>query len=119
MKMTAAKYLALICIKEHDPIPDGDFVEQIKLEGKKLCLVRTEGKFYAVENSCPHAGGILSGGWCKNGNIVCPIHRWEYNLVNGRGAQGQGDYVNTYPVELREDGIYIGFKTGFWKSLFS
>lgn len=106
-------------IKVTEPIPTEDFVQQIKLDGKKLCLVRAEGKLYAVENTCPHAGGILSGGWCKNGNIICPIHRWEYSLENGRGASGQGDYINTYPIENRDDGIYIGIKIGLWKRLFS
>ncbi|MEJ7557741.1 MAG: Rieske (2Fe-2S) protein [Pedobacter sp.] len=106
-------------IKVNDAIPSEDFVKQIKLEGKTLCLIKEQGKLYAVENSCPHAGGILSGGWCKNGNIICPIHRWEYSLENGRGAQGQGDYINTYPVDVRDDGTYIGLKTGFWKKLFS
>jgi nitrite reductase/ring-hydroxylating ferredoxin subunit len=106
-------------IKVNDPIPSEDFVKQIKLEGKTFCLVKEQGKLYAIENSCPHAGGILSGGWCKNGNIICPIHRWEYSLENGRGAQGQGDYVNTYPVDIRKDGTYIGLKEGFWKKLFS
>ena len=87
------------------------------LEGKKLCLVKEQGMLYVIENTCPHAGGILSGGWCKNGHIICPIHRWEYSLKNGRGASGQGDYINTYPVDQREDGIYIGLKKSFWKRL--
>jgi nitrite reductase/ring-hydroxylating ferredoxin subunit len=105
-------------IKISETIPEEDFVRQIKLLGKKLCLIKDQGKLYAVENSCPHAGGILSGGWCKNGNIICPIHRWEYNLENGRGASGQGDYINTYPVEIRDDGAYVGLKVSFWKKIF-
>jgi nitrite reductase/ring-hydroxylating ferredoxin subunit len=91
-------------------IPDSDFVQQIKVDGKKLCLIRYEGELHAVQNTCPHAGGILSGGWCKNGYLVCPIHRWEYNLKTGRGASGQGDYIDVYPLEQRSDGLYIGFK---------
>lgn len=100
-------------------IPEGEFVMQVNVAGKKLCLIRHQEELFAVQNSCPHAGGILSGGWCKNGHLVCPIHRWEYNLHNGRGAAGQGDYIDTYPIENRTDGIYIGIKAGFWKKLFS
>lgn len=99
-------------------IPADDFVTQIKLEGKKLCLIRHNGKLYVVENTCPHAGGILSGGWCKNGHIVCPIHRREYNLITGRGAPGQGDYIDTYPLEERSDGIYVGVNETFWQRFF-
>lgn len=99
--------------------PEQDFVEQIKVNGKKLCLVRHQDRVFVVQNSCPHAGGILSGGTCKNGYLICPIHRWEYNLQTGRGAEGQGDYIDTYPVETRSDGIYVGLKESWIKKLFS
>lgn len=106
-------------IKLDVELPQNDFVGMVKIEGKKLCIAKHEGKIHIVQNTCPHAGGILSGGWCKNGHIVCPIHRYEYNLQTGRGAPGQGDYIDIYPVEEREDGIYVGIKEGFWKRLFS
>jgi len=100
------------------PFPDHDFIEQIKLNGKKLCLIKNQQQIYVIQNTCPHAGGILSGGWCKQGKIVCPIHRYEYDLLTGRGAEGQGDYINIYPTELREDGLYVGFKESLWKRFF-
>lgn len=96
-----------------------DFVEMIKASGKKICVIKHNGKFSAIQNSCPHAGGILSGGWCKEDNIVCPVHRYEYSLTTGRGAEGQGDYIDIYPTELREDGLYVGFKQSWIKQLFS
>ena len=99
-------------------LPDGDFVQQINVAQKKLCLIRNEGRFYVVQNTCPHAGGILSGGWCKNGHLVCPIHRWEYNLETGRGATGQGDYIETYPIEQRPDGLYVGIQESWFKRFF-
>ncbi|MHA4895173.1 Rieske (2Fe-2S) protein [Pedobacter sp. PWIIR3] len=105
-------------IKVNEELPEHNFVMQIKVEGRKLCLIRDENKFHVVQNTCPHAGGILSGGWCKNGHIVCPIHRWEYNLENGRGAAGQGDYIDIYPTAYRADGLYVGLKESFWKKIF-
>lgn len=99
-------------------LPDHDFVEQVKVNGKKLCLIKYEQKIYVIQNTCPHAGGILSGGWCKEGNIVCPIHRYAYSLTTGRGAPGQGDYINIYPTEQREDGLYVGLKESWWKRIF-
>ncbi|MEE1944152.1 Rieske (2Fe-2S) protein [Pedobacter sp. KR3-3] len=99
-------------------LPEDDFVEQIKVNGKKLCLIKYEQKIYVIQNTCPHAGGILSGGWCKEGNIVCPIHRYEYSLTTGRGAPGQGDYIDIYPTEQREDGLYVGLKESWWKRIF-
>lgn len=95
-----------------------DFVQMIKIDGKKLCLVKHQDKLHAIQNSCPHAGGILSGGWCKNGNIVCPIHRYEYSLETGKGLAGQHDYIDIYPIEKRDDGFYVRLPEGFWNRLF-
>jgi 3-phenylpropionate/trans-cinnamate dioxygenase ferredoxin subunit len=96
-----------------------DFVRMATVDGRKVCVIKNDGKFYAVQNTCPHAGGILSGGWCKEGNIVCPIHRYEYSLITGRGAKGQGDYIEIYPTELRTDGLYMGIKQSWIKRLFT
>lgn len=105
-------------VKIVDNLPEDDFVKSIKVDGKKLCLIRNEHELYAIQNDCPHAGGSLSGGWCKNGHIVCPIHRWEYDLKTGRGAEGQGDYINKFPLEIRADGLYVGLKVSFWNRFF-
>ena len=50
------------------------------------------------------------------GNVVCPVHRYKFSLQNGRNSSGEGYYLTTYPLEQREDGLYIGFEE---KGLFS
>lgn len=92
-----------------------DFIKLVTVSGKKLCIVKEGQRIFAVQNKCPHAGADLSQGWCDKGNLVCPYHRHEFNLETGRGAPGQGDYINTYPVEIREEGVYIGIKEPWWK----
>ncbi|MCX6337228.1 MAG: hypothetical protein NT153_08110 [Bacteroidetes bacterium] len=42
------------------------------------------------------------------GQIVCPLHRYRFSLQNGRNTSGEGYYLKTYPIEHREDGIFIG-----------
>jgi nitrite reductase/ring-hydroxylating ferredoxin subunit len=104
--------------KIEEEIPEGDFIRQVVVAGKKLCLLRNAGKVYLIQNSCPHAGGILSGGWCDQGSIICPIHRYAYNLENGRGAEGQGDYINIYPLREEADGLYAGFRRSLFRRFF-
>ncbi|MEO6851245.1 MAG: Rieske 2Fe-2S domain-containing protein, partial [Mucilaginibacter sp.] len=76
-------------------------------------LVGFEGEIFALSAKCPHAGGDLSAGWCKEGKLICPVHRYSYNLQTGRGSEGQNDYVDTYPVEIRDGAIYVGISS-FW-----
>jgi len=83
---------------------------QVKINGKKICLARNQDGYFAVQNNCPHASGDLSLGWCEGSRIICPLHRYAYDLKTGRGIGDQGDAVRTYPVEQREDGLYLGLK---------
>jgi nitrite reductase/ring-hydroxylating ferredoxin subunit len=37
------------------------------------------------------------------------VHRYKYDVKTGKGLQG--DFVETYPTELRNDGVYVGLKS--------
>lgn len=90
-------------------------IQLIKVKNKQLILVRDGDVFYAFKNKCPHAGADLSNAWCKEGYLVCPIHRYSYNLKNGRGAKGQGDYLKQYPIKIIGNDILIGVKKPWFK----
>jgi nitrite reductase/ring-hydroxylating ferredoxin subunit len=98
-----------------ETLKKGNYITSVNVLGKNICLVRTDDEFFALQNNCPHAGAKLSNGWCSNGKIVCPYHRHEFDLRTGRGAPEQGNYVDTYPLEMRVDGLYIGIKKAWWK----
>jgi len=92
------------------------FLIKVNAGGKQLCLVNCDEMLYAVSASCPHAGADLSEGWCKKGKLICPFHRYQYDLNTGRGAPGQNDFIRTYTVEQRGDGIYVEV-TSFFESV--
>jgi nitrite reductase/ring-hydroxylating ferredoxin subunit len=85
--------------------------------GKKICLGRFNEKLFAFAFKCPHAGGLLSDGYIDSiGNIVCPLHRYKFNMANGRNTSGEGYYLTHWPVELRDEGVFVGQEEsgGFW-----
>lgn len=94
-------------------IQSPDFIKALSVNGKKLCAVKLGDEMFVTQAYCPHAGAGLSGGWCKNGKLVCPFHRYEYDLHTGQGAAGQGDYIDVYPTEFRADGVYVGLPEKF------
>ncbi|HEK21584.1 Rieske (2Fe-2S) protein [Mucilaginibacter sp.] len=93
------------------------FIKKVKVGGKSMCIVNYEGKLYAVGATCPHAGAELSGGWCKEGKIICPFHRYSYDLKTGKGSPGQNDFIDSYPIELRDGEIFVGIES-FWDKVF-
>lgn len=96
------------------------FIKKVTAGKAAIALVGVNNEVYALAARCPHAGEDLSYGWCKDGKLVCPVHRYAYDIHTGRGNPGQGDYVDTYPVEVRQDGVYVGVKEkwGFITKLF-
>ena len=84
-----------------------------EMNGKKICIARFKERVFAFAYKCPHAGGLLADGYIDAlGNIVCPLHRYKYDLKNGRNTSGEGYYLKNWPVETRDDGIYVGAETG-------
>jgi nitrite reductase/ring-hydroxylating ferredoxin subunit len=83
----------------------------VEVKGKKLCITCYAGQWFAFAYKCPHASGIMADGYIDGiGNVVCPVHRYKFNLQNGRNTSGEGYYLKTYPVECRAEGIYIGME---------
>ena len=83
--------------------------------GRKLCAVKTGEGIYAIEDKCPHNGFSLSQGTVtSDGMIVCPLHRYAYRLSNGRCTHSSGGAARVFPMEVREDGLYIGIEEPEW-----
>jgi len=95
-----------------DHINEIDFAENniavTEVEGKKICIGKYNDAILAFAYKCPHASGILADGYIDAlGNVVCPQHRYKYNPQNGFNVSGEGYYLKNWPVELRNDGVYI------------
>jgi len=92
------------------------FVKKVKAGNKTVCLVGYGAEVFALSYRCPHAGGDLTYGWCNNGKLVCPIHRYSFDLRTGKGSEGQNDCIDTFPVKIEGRDIYVGIPS-FWEKL--
>ncbi len=91
-------------------------VRTIEVEGKRVCLVRLPEGYFGIDDRCPHAGARLGLGKCdEEGRVICPVHRYKYDAKTGKGLPGQGDFVKTYLVETRTDGVYIALEKKWWQ----
>ncbi len=95
-------------VLEHGELEEGR-VRQVTCGGQTVCLTHFEGKYGALDNRCPHQGGPLGEGAIENGYLRCPWHGWDYHPLTGSPPGGFDDSVETFEVEVRDDGIYVGF----------
>ncbi|MFX9112542.1 nitrite reductase small subunit NirD, partial [Acinetobacter baumannii] len=57
----------------------------------RIAVFRTaEGRFFAVDDHCPHKNGPLAQGIVHGNAVTCPLHGWVISLETGE-AQGADD----------------------------
>ncbi len=92
------------------PFRSNDIAE-VDTPEKKICIGRHNDEYFAFAHKCPHAGGFLVDGWTDNmGNVICNLHRYKFCMKNGRNISGEGYHLKHWPIEIREDGVYVGFE---------
>ncbi len=90
-----------------DELPEGR-VKPVTCEHRTVCMTRYEGTYAALDNKCPHQGGPLGEGSIENGWLRCPWHGWDYHPTTGESPGGFGERLQTFPIEERDNGIYVG-----------
>jgi len=90
--------------------PQNNMME-MEVEGKQFTLAKFQDSYFAFASKCPHASGRMAAGYINPlGQVVCPLHRYCFDMKNGRNTSGEGYFLKTYPVELKEGALFIGFK---------
>jgi nitrite reductase/ring-hydroxylating ferredoxin subunit len=84
---------------------------ELEVDGRKFTLAKWQDAYFAFASKCPHASGRMSQGYINPlGQVVCPLHRYCFDMKNGRNSSGEGYFLKTYPVEQRDGALFIGFQ---------
>ncbi|KAM3129129.1 hypothetical protein pb186bvf_018765 [Paramecium bursaria] len=93
-----------------DDFKDGE-MREFQVGPKKedaVLVVRVNGKYYCVSNSCPHFGAPLSAGLLVGDKVKCPWHNAAFSVIDGSFEEGpMFNGLQTFPVELVDGKISI------------
>ena len=82
--------------------------KELNINGQRIALFFSNKKYYAIEALCRHQDGSLAHGKIQGEVVECPLHFWHYNIRTGELLDYmEGVKLNTYPVEIRKDEIYL------------
>ncbi len=87
-------------------IPEGRG-RTFEVSGLSLAVFRIDETVVALSDRCPHAGGSLGQGWVEEAEVVCPLHRWQFKLSDGRCTTMRGQGVHRFPSEIRGDEVWV------------
>ncbi len=83
-------------------------MKMMKVDGHRLCVVRTSEGVFALDQACPHEGyGLTTGELAEHPEhgavITCAWHNWKFKVDDGSCVLGEED-VRTHVVEIADDG---------------
>ena len=74
---------------------------------KLIAVFRQDGRYFAIDDTCPHMGASLSGGCVENGIVTCPWHAWRFRLADGAWADNPRIKIGCYPVRVQGDDVQV------------
>ena len=95
-----------IRVLDPDALPEGR-ATAVTIGTRTLCMTHHQGQYGALDNRCPHQGGPLGEGSIEGGWLRCPWHGWDYDPLTGRAPGGHEDQIESFPVQIRADGVYV------------
>lgn len=85
-------------------VPPGEALV-VDFANEPVAIFNVDGVFYAVSDTCPHAGGSLAEGWVEELRVTCPWHGWHFPLKQMPGAPDDG--ICRYTVTVEDGEIFL------------
>ena len=69
---------------------------ELEVDGRNFTLAKKATEYFAFASKCPHASGRMAQGYINPlGQVVCPLHRYCFDMKNGRNTSGEGYLLKT------------------------
>lgn len=79
----------------------------IAVGDQSIAVFSLKDTFYAIENLCPHRGAPLVDGELEGTLVICPWHRWEFDVTTGQSPANPAACVKTYPCKVVGDDVVV------------
>lgn len=81
----------------------------VQAAGQSIAIFKLGESYWAIENTCPHAGGPLAEGTLAGEVVTCPWHGSRFNVKTGAvlsppAARG----VKSFPVRVAGNDVEVG-----------
>ncbi len=98
-------------------------MKEVVAGGREILLARVQGKYYAIDNRCPHMGAKLSQGKLDGSVVTCPRHGSKFDVTDGHVVEWTAELPSvvstlskvfkhprpaaTYKTRTEEDKVFV------------
>ena len=77
-------------------------MKMVRVDGQRVCLVRTATGVHALDHACPHEGYGLTQGALDGEILTCAWHNWKFRVSDGACVLGQ-EGVQVHDVDIDDE----------------
>jgi nitrite reductase (NADH) small subunit/3-phenylpropionate/trans-cinnamate dioxygenase ferredoxin subunit len=81
--------------------------QAFKVGNKMVAVFHRDGKYYAINDFCPHMGASLAGGYFEGDTVTCPWHAWRFRVTDGAWVDNPKICTASYEVRVEGDEIQV------------
>lgn len=83
-------------------------MKQFNVRGLEILLVNAGGRFYAVENRCPHMGYPLYFGSLEGTTLTCGFHSARFDITTGKPLNRVTDKsLRTFKLTVKDSQLLV------------
>jgi nitrite reductase/ring-hydroxylating ferredoxin subunit len=75
--------------------------------GRSIAVFNVDGRYYAIDNLCPHRGGPLGEGDLEGAVVACPWHAWRWDVTTGANVNNPAVKVACFPVVEEAGDLFV------------
>ena len=87
-------------------IPEGQG-ETFTVGERTIAVFNEGGKYFAIDDLCPHMGASLGAGEVQDGIVTCPWHAWRFKICDGTWCDNPKLSVDCFDVRVAGENIQI------------
>ena len=84
-------------------------MKKVSVNGNEILVINIEGNYFAIDDTCTHAGATLSEGKLEDSTITCDWHGAKFDCKNGKLIKFPGEINDliSYKVIVESDDVFI------------
>ena len=90
----------IITVGKAESVPPGRGATVRLKDGTEVALYNVKGKFYALENFCPHKGYPLADSRLHGNLVECDLHGWRFDVRSGECFTKKSCSIESYDVTI-------------------
>ena len=89
-------------------IPSGK-MQKVTADGKEILVVNVNGNFYAMDDTCTHAGASLSEGTLEGDIVTCGWHgaKFDCKAAKLHAFPAKIKDLNSYKVVVESENVFL------------